>query len=375
MSESLASGCSGSKRKEAKMETQKGSECGEVTKLKFQFGSGESSDDGKCRAQEDTNSDNNNNNSSNESEQKHESEMNFHGMAKSDINESPVRAAQANEISDKLNSDTIIELASSSSSEANEATSNEMTQVEQDDKCKSNGGSQSEHIRSNSNGHTQKVFPLADFEPSQADPVEADLKPKSNLQDSSISAAGRNQSQNLICHRRKLTFLQRLILRKWPCLALSVCIMTSLVFAILLSVVSLLMMQNLSADCSAMIRSVSGPIGSRHLEENPFDLASMQLHAEHATRLYAAADTSAGSSPSSRFRRLSGVVVPSHYDLFIQPRIAEPFNMTGWVSFLLRPQRNCSRNELTDEILAGQNTDRMQAADGQHNSALEGSEH
>lgn len=160
------------------------------------------------------------------------------------------------------------------------------------------------------------------------------------------------QEQQFFCRRKQLTYLQTLLLRKWPCFALSICIMSSLVLALSLSALTVLLMHGYSADCSAAYKLISshrGPLTAQYenrmlmLESSAHELgqqaqlsASLESSASSSsfpqTLLASTPNALASAQSGSSFRRLSESVWPYHYDLFIWPRIAEPFNFTGKVS-------------------------------------------
>lgn len=170
-------------------------------------------------------------------------------------------------------------------------------------------------------------------------------------------------SGDQFCKRRKLSYFQSLLLRKWPCLAISICIMSSLLFGILLSALTVYLLHG-ATDCSGLARVAAANAESNsppHLllaqPNNPHQLlrrpefasdsaglvdqlasltgSSSSSGSEHSGQLRAAASSGSDSTqPAARFQRLPSSLWPIHYDLFIQPYIAEPFNFTGKVSLI-----------------------------------------
>lgn len=171
-----------------------------------------------------------------------------------------------------------------------------------------------------------------------------------------------HNSREFGCKRRRLSYLQSLLLRKWPYLAIAICIMSSLLFGILLSALTVYLMHGVT-DCSSYALAatrVNPLMVSQHerpldFDSNtPIELASLTGHADlmgsSGSRLYAASGHLSGQSNSNeatnpaasatattssghKFRRLPGTLWPVHYDLFVQPYIFEPhFNFTGKVS-------------------------------------------
>lgn len=176
----------------------------------------------------------------------------------------------------------------------------------------------------------------------------------SNLNNITFSASKQldQPEQEFGCKRRRLSYLQSLLLRKWPCLAIAICIMSSLLFGMLLSALTVYLMHGVT-DCSSYALAatrVGHPlITSEHERPSdfglntPIELASLTGHELHASgsRLYASGLTSRSNSSEKndpaadghKFRRLPGTLWPIHYDLFIQPYILEPhFNFSGKVS-------------------------------------------
>lgn len=164
------------------------------------------------------------------------------------------------------------------------------------------------------------------------------------------------------CKRRRLSYLQSLLLRRWPCLALTICIMTSLLFGILLSALTVYLMHGVT-DCSglALANSASRRSGSDipHLgsfeppRRDPFDsMAPLELASltpesnglksrnyaplsSGGSQSQAAATPDAATEPRTQFQRLPSTLWPQHYDLFVQPFIREPFNFIGKVMMIL----------------------------------------
>lgn len=163
---------------------------------------------------------------------------------------------------------------------------------------------------------------------------------------------GTNNSAEAFCKRRRLSFLQSLLLRKWPYLALTICLMSSLIFGMLLSALTVYLMQSSGlsgGDCSALAaaaaaaakRASSSPLLAPHEFDTPIELASLTGGAESGGRQHYAAnllESAAAGKLAERpsFQRLPTALSPIHYDLFVQPYIAEPFNFTGKVSRLPR---------------------------------------
>lgn len=190
------------------------------------------------------------------------------------------------------------------------------------------------------------------------------------LQDDSCKRWSITSSGDQFCKRRKLSYFQSLLLRKWPCLAISICIMSSLLFGILLSALTVYLLHGAASDCSGFARAAAAAAGESnappHLllgqQGNPHQLlrrpdfadpaglvdqlasltgsSSGNGNGEYSSsgQLRAAASLGATelsqSTPPARFQRLPSSLWPIHYDLFVQPYIAEPFNFTGKVSLV-----------------------------------------
>lgn len=165
-------------------------------------------------------------------------------------------------------------------------------------------------------------------------------------------------SGDQFCKRRKLSYFQTLLLRKWPYLAISICIMSSLLFGILLSALTVYLLHG-ATDCSGLARTAAaGEFGGassplllasnshEFLKRPGGDFHEPPASLDHLASLTASGDqlqqrsSSAGSgsdlsasatSASTPFQRLPSSLWPIHYDLFVQPYIAEPFNFTGKV--------------------------------------------
>lgn len=140
--------------------------------------------------------------------------------------------------------------------------------------------------------------------------------------------------------RRRLSYLQALLLRRWPFLAISICIMSSLLFGMLLSALTVYLMHAHVSECmSALLPVASGP--HRHqleptsllLQRNRLELDSpmLELAAGNPEPRSGSAAAIAGNQRAP-FQRLPRSLFPIHYDLFIQPWIREPFNFNGKVS-------------------------------------------
>lgn len=197
------------------------------------------------------------------------------------------------------------------------------------------------------------------------------------------------------CKRRRLSYLQSLLLRKWPCLALAICIMSSLIFGMLLSALTVYLMHGVT-DCSAALAHLSsarlnsgGSPSAPAIEprsrlsdfDTPLELASLETSS--SGRLYAALSappavavpTSADQQQVSakqalgqqaqkpRFQRLPTTLWPQHYDLFVQPYIAEPFNFSGKVSWVSREREREGEIMKCSEklIIMGARMDRLQS--------------
>lgn len=176
-----------------------------------------------------------------------------------------------------------------------------------------------------------------------------DYRENQQQQDDSCKQWSITSSSGEFCKRRKLSYCQSLLLRKWPCLALSICIMSSLLFGILLSALTVYLLHG-AADCSGLARVALGAepgAGSPLLASaNPHQLLRRPDYAESAgvdqlggssgggeqsAQLRASSGAEA-AGPTANFQRLPASLWPVHYDLFVQPHIAEPFNFTGRVS-------------------------------------------
>lgn len=192
----------------------------------------------------------------------------------------------------------------------------------------------------------------------------------------------KHQQQRQPQQPRRLSFLQSLLLRKWPYLAVAICIMSSLIFGILLSAMTVYLMHDWT-DCGvlAVSSSSSGPAASSggslahhpmaherldYPADTPVELASggvpalAALEGEISARSFSGGSPDSNSAPAGadtqnrpRFQRLPGSLVPEHYDLFIWPYIAEPFNFTGRVSIRIKcrePTDNITLHALDLEI-------------------------
>uniref|UniRef100_A0A6G1SC99 Aminopeptidase N n=1 Tax=Aceria tosichella TaxID=561515 RepID=A0A6G1SC99_9ACAR len=183
---------------------------------------------------------------------------------------------------------------------------------------------------------------------------------------------------------KRLSYLQGLLLRKWPCLPLTICIMTSLLFGILLSGLTIYLMHGLS-DCSELASHFSATAGSpftgaaggsqHHLRHHSTNLLPHELimdaPIEAASgaagtldgalppelthrQLTDAPSKAAAAAAAPVFQRLSGSVVPQHYELFIWPHIAPPsFHFNGSVEIRLTcksPTNNITLHTLELDI-------------------------
>lgn len=196
--------------------------------------------------------------------------------------------------------------------------------------------------------------------PEEVETEEFPNKPSSlsssNLNHNTFGATKLEPEQEFGCKKRRLSYLQSLLLRKWPCLAIAICIMSSLLFGMLLSALTVYLMHGVT-DCSSFALAATRVnhhhplMGSQHERpsdfgvDTPIELASLTGHELNTSgsRLYASGLTSRSNASSSepnaptaqshKFRRLPGTLWPIHYDLFVQPYIFEPhFNFTGKVS-------------------------------------------
>ena len=166
---------------------------------------------------------------------------------------------------------------------------------------------------------------------------------------------------------RRLSYLQSLLLRKWPCLALTICIMSSLLFGTLLSALTVYLMHG-ATDCGQLaLAAASAAAGStaghhplshellRPQEFSPHDtplepvgasvaaVAALDAPEQLTSRQLLGAPEAADSRP--RFQRLPSAVWPDHYDLFVWPHITGPhFNFTGRVDIQIKCR------EATDNI-------------------------
>lgn len=154
------------------------------------------------------------------------------------------------------------------------------------------------------------------------------------------------------CKRRRASYLQSLLLRRWPFLFLAVFMMGSLIVGILLSGLTVYMMHAATSDCAGYMAAAaaaaaasSSPLtlamSSGAASGSPLILAKFNAGADDAlvSRSAQAANVTATQTAAAanatavgQFQRLPSSVVPVHYDLFVQPRIAEPFNFSGSVS-------------------------------------------
>jgi hypothetical protein len=172
---------------------------------------------------------------------------------------------------------------------------------------------------------------------------------------------------------RRLSYLQSLLLRRWPCLALTICIMSSLLFGILLSGLTIYLVHGVGGgacnELAARLAAAGVGTSQHHLRQQhhsanllPHELIMEPPSIAASLDAAAAAVVAAGAgggpdappdaplthrqltdaaskgvgSPVAAFQRLSGSVVPKHYELFIWPHIAEPsFHFNGSVEILI----------------------------------------
>lgn len=148
--------------------------------------------------------------------------------------------------------------------------------------------------------------------------------------------------------RRRLSYLQTLLLRRWPYLALAICIMSSLLFGVLLSGLTVYLMHAHVSECMSSLLPAGEPSAAHvhaRLRQQVFpDPSSLELAGPLESR---SAGPSASNSSTKRasFQRLPRSVWPTHYDLFIQPHLVEPFNFDGKVSVAASPRDRPSRAE------------------------------
>lgn len=152
--------------------------------------------------------------------------------------------------------------------------------------------------------------------------------------------------------RRRLSYLQSLLLRRWPYLALSICIMSSLLFGVLLSALTVYLMHAHVSECMSSLLPAGNEPTSSHLQarirpELYMDPPMVEAGGASPGSLGAleARSTSSNSADSSvkrAFQRLPTSLWPIHYDLFIQPYLVEPFNFDGKVSCWAKRTANLS---------------------------------
>lgn len=156
-------------------------------------------------------------------------------------------------------------------------------------------------------------------------------------------------NSELYCKRKRLNYVQSLLLRKWPCLPLTIFIMASLLFGILLSVLTVYLMHSLN-ECPPIalaFKSPLDPVSAHDSLRRPsdFDLISPVETISIGSALSGGSQLSGKMSDAQqnetlrlaaqqqqKFRRLPSSLWPIHYDLFIQPFILDPFYFAGKVS-------------------------------------------
>lgn len=176
---------------------------------------------------------------------------------------------------------------------------------------------------------------------------------------------------------KRLGYFQSLLLRKWPCLALTICIMSSLIFGMLLSALTIYLVHD-ATDCgqlaltaaaaaaaaapsSSSSSMAAGPAeGGQHLHHNhqhhSAELLPRQLQLARpgadfglGAPIESAAAAGDPAEPTGRqlldgpsksdglFQRLPTALAPEHYNLFIWPHIGEPsFHFNGSLEVRLR---------------------------------------
>jgi len=180
------------------------------------------------------------------------------------------------------------------------------------------------------------------------------------------------EEENFYKRPRRLSYLQSLLLRRWPCLALTICIMSSLIFGMLLSAATIYLMHSLVDEQCLLVAANSqlgqlrqqaaqlhhtgphqspliglarpfeaapGPpdLAASYVPLEPFGVSSLGSTSSSNSGESSSSsghnnnDTQAdGHKPAAHFQRLPTSLWPDHYQLFIWPHI-DRFTFEGQV--------------------------------------------
>lgn len=178
-----------------------------------------------------------------------------------------------------------------------------------------------------------------------------------------------NSRQHQVLKRHNLSYLQRVLLRNWPWSIILVLAMASLIIGVVLPALTVYLLQGGFGQCSApsaasvyrhrlaALGHHSEPLSlighasnlddatpfelGKSLEAKGLYLSDSDLLASASGQQSAAAAAAQGGQPAatgggaakpSAFHRLPTSLRPVHYELFVQPYIAPPFNFNGKVS-------------------------------------------